>query len=117
MFRKAEEKAVGKSLGNTQSYKMHQVYKHQIHTKALLAMSKVNKMYFCWMLLTEFPCCLQVYLAVIMEKLFQCNLHMLVHGFVFKNGCTVAIFLVYTNSPSTMSPEKCQIQVRNSNGF
>lgn len=49
-----------------------------------------------------------------MEKLFHCNLHILVDGFVFKNGCTADIFLVYTNSPSIVSPEECQIQVRNS---
>lgn len=30
-----ESWAVGRSLDNTQSYKMHQVYKHQINTLAL----------------------------------------------------------------------------------
>lgn len=45
---------MGKSLDNTKSYKMHQVYKHQIHITALL-WSEVNKMYFHWMVQTELP--------------------------------------------------------------
>lgn len=59
-------------------------------------MSKVNECIFTGCCEQNFLCCFPIYLAVIMEKLFHCYLHIRVDGFVFKNGCTVDTFPVYT---------------------
>lgn len=67
-------------------------------------MSEVNKMYFHWLLQTQLSLLLASLSCCKMEKLFQCNLHILVNGFVFKNGCTVNILLVFTKSTKYCEP-------------
>lgn len=58
-------------------------------------MSKVNKMYFHWTSQTQLSLLLASLSCCDMETLFQCNLHILVDGFVSKSCCTVDILSVH----------------------